>query len=250
MSQIGDESPAGSPGEATSADAAAPPSRRPGRAQIAVRSAIFHAVFYTHLVAVLVLFTPVYFLLSQPQCLAVVRGLATRSLWLLRVVCGTGVEFRGLENLPKVPFVLAHKHQSMWEIFAIAAVIRSPVWVIKSELLLIPVVGWWARKAGMIFVRRGTRSAAIAQLTEGCVRAFAKGRTVVLAPEGTRRRLGAPPAYKYGVAHLHQTFDVPIVPTALNSGFYWPWWGFLRYPGTVVVSFRPAIRGRTAPDAC
>lgn len=220
-----------------------------GSMGIRLRSGVFQVLFFGHLAITLVVFSPIYFVLPQRACLSIIRGLSKRSLWLLRIVCGTGVEFRGLENLPSGPFILAHKHQSMWEILALGTVIKNPAWVVKSELMLMPLVGWWAKKAGMIVVKRGSRSKALARLTEGCRKALDADRTVILAPEGTRKRPGDRPNYKYGIAHLSQEFDVPIVPAALNSGLYWPWWGFLRYPGTVVVSFLPAIEESSSADA-
>ena len=100
----------------------------------------------------------------------------------------------------------------------------------------------------MIFVTRGAGAAALRQITVGGSRAVKRGRPVVIAPEGSRRLPGAPSAYKYGIVHLYRELRIPVVPMALNSGLYWPWGGFLRYPGTVVMSFLSPIVPGLSPD--
>lgn len=219
------------------------------RIGIALRSGLFHLAYYLHTVATLVIETPIYFFLPQRVCVAVTRGWARRSLWLLRVICRTRVEYLGLENLPESEFILAHKHQSELETLALLAVLGNPAFVIKRELLFVPIWGLWALKAMMIFVTRGAGSAALKQITDGGRRAMRQGRPIVIAPEGTRRLPGASPAYKYGIVHLYNELSIPVVPMALNSGLYWPWLGFLRYPGVVVLSFLPPIApGRLEND--
>lgn len=209
---------------------------------IPVRSTIFNIVFYLHMIAVLVVVTPFYFFLPQRWCMAVVAGWARRTLWLLRVICGTRVEFRGVENIPSDRrYILAGKHQSIWETFALLAVEPNPGVVIKRELLYVPVWGWWAWKARMVYVRRGGRTAALREIADGSRRVMAAGRPIFIFPEGTRRPPGAAPSYKYGIAHLYNELDTPVVPMALNSGLFWPRRSFMRYPGTIVVSFLPTI---------
>ncbi len=209
---------------------------------VAIRSLIFNIVFYVHMIGVFVIVTPVYFFLPQRLNMAVVSSWARRTLWLLRVICNTRVEFRGRENLPiDRRYILSGKHQSIWETFALLAVEPNPGVIIKRELLRVPIWGWWARKAEMIYVTRTGGSAALKEITEGSEKVLAAGRPIFIFPEGTRRPPGAEPDYKYGVVQLYRKLAVPVVPAALNSGFYWPRRRFLRYPGTIVVSFLPPI---------
>ncbi|MCW5696225.1 MAG: 1-acyl-sn-glycerol-3-phosphate acyltransferase [Bauldia sp.] len=207
----------------------------------AIRSAVYNVLFYVTMIVAFIVITPVYFFLPQPANMAVVSGMAKTLLWLLRVVCGTKAEFRGLENIPTGPVVIASKHQSLWETFALLTVIRNPGVVIKRQLLYVPIWGWWAWKARMIYVTRGAGSAALKEITEGAKRVLAEGRPVIIFPEGTRKAPGAPPDVKYGIVHLYGKLGVPVVPVALNSGFYWPRRRFLRFPGTIVVEFLPSI---------
>lgn len=215
---------------------------------ILVRSALFNLAFYVHMIGVFVVVTPVYFFLSQRACMAVVSGWARRTLWLQRVICGTRIEFRGLDNIPADHrYILAGKHQSLWETFALLAVEPNAGVIIKRELLRVPVWGWWAAKAEMIYVDRGAGSGALKQIEQGAARVLAAGRPVIIFPEGTRRAPGAEPDYKYGVVHLYRKLGVPVVPMALNSGFYWPRRRFRRLPGTIIVSFLPPIAPGLAP---
>lgn len=208
----------------------------------ALRSTLFNIIFYVHMITILVVVTPVYFFLPQRLCMAVVASWARRTVWLLEVIAGVRVEFRGLENIPKDGnYILAAKHQSLFETFALLTVVPNPGYVIKRELLYVPVWGWWAWKAKMIYVTRGAKSAALKEIADGSRRVLARGRPVFIHPEGTRRPPGAPPDYKYGVVHLYKELSVPVVAAALNSGFYWPRRRFMRFPGTIVVSFLPPI---------
>ncbi len=234
-----------SAGQTTAAEAAA---REPNMFWVGLRSAIFNVVFYLHMIAVFVVVTPVYFFLPQRLNMAVVSSWARRTLWLLRVICGTKVEFRGRENIPADGrYILAGKHQSIWETFALLAVEPNPGVIIKRELLRVPIWGWWAWKAEMIYVTRTAGTAALREIVAGSRKVLAEGRPVFIFPEGTRRPPGAPPEYKFGVVQMYKDLDVPVLPAALNSGFYWPRRKFLRFPGTIVVTFLPPIEPGLAP---
>jgi 1-acyl-sn-glycerol-3-phosphate acyltransferase len=163
------------------------------------------------------------------------------NLWLLRVVCGIKLECRGIEKIPRGPLLVASKHQSLWETFALLWLFSDPAYILKRELLWIPFFGWYACKARMIPVDRGRRSQALAAMTEHARVALAQGRQIVIFPEGTRRAPGADPNYKFGVAHLYGETDTPCLPVALNSGLFWPRRSFLRYPGTIIVEFLDPI---------
>jgi 1-acyl-sn-glycerol-3-phosphate acyltransferase len=157
------------------------------------------------------------------------------SLWLLRVICGIDVEWRGLEKIPPGGILVAAKHQSAWETFALVALFPDPTFVIKRELMWIPFFGWYAQHAGMIPVDRGAGKSALAAMMGHTRKALAEGRQIIIFPEGTRRPAGAEPKYKFGIAHLYAESGVPCVPIALNSGLFWPRRRFLRFPGTVRV---------------
>jgi 1-acyl-sn-glycerol-3-phosphate acyltransferase len=205
-----------------------------------VRSVLFNVLFYLNLFVYLCVAPPTL-LLPRRVLLAVVRFWAGSNMWLLRTVCGITAEFRGLEKIPPGPLLVASKHQSAWETFALVLLFADPAFIVKRELMWLPLFGWYAWKAGMIPVDRGARSQALAAIGARALVELARNRQIIIFPEGTRRRPGAEPAYKYGVVHLYAQSGVPCLPVALNSGLFWPRRTFYRYPGTIVVEFLDPI---------
>src|SRR5262249_58337486 len=149
---------------------------------------------------------------------AIVRFWARTNLWLLRSVCGIVVEFRGLERIPSGALIVASKHQSMWETFALFPLFADPAFILKRVLMWIPFFGWYSWKAGMIPVNRGKRSQALLALAVSARAELARGRQIVIFPEGTRRAPGAEPSYKYGGTHLYADPGAVGLPIAPNCG--------------------------------
>jgi 1-acyl-sn-glycerol-3-phosphate acyltransferase len=199
-----------------------------------IRSAIFNVLFYVNLTLHMIAALPTL-LLPRRILHVFVRSYALTSLWLLRVVCGTKVEWRGVEKIPQAACIIACKHQSAWETFSLYAAIDDPTYVLKRELMWLPLFGWYMWKEGLIPVDRSAGMAALARMTARARAALAAGRQIVIFPEGTRRLPGAEPTYKPGLAYLYGKAAVPCVPVALNSGLYWPRRSLLRLPGTIVV---------------
>jgi 1-acyl-sn-glycerol-3-phosphate acyltransferase len=172
---------------------------------------------------------------------AFARGWAHVWLNVHRVICGVSVEVRGAENLPEGGFLIAMKHQSTWDTFALFALFDNPVYVLKNELTWIPVFGWVLKRLGCIPVKRGTGRLALDSMIRGAREACNRGRKVVIFPEGTRATPGRRSAYKSGVSHLYVALQIPCVPVALNSGLVWPRRQFRRPPGVVTVEILSAI---------
>ena len=158
------------------------------------------------------------------------------SVWLLGAVVGTRVEFRGLDRIPRGGLLVASKHQSFLETFALLSCVDDPTIILKRELQWIPVFGWLTIKAGLIPVVRGGPTS-MADMLRRATGEARRGRQVLIFPEGTRRRPGAGPAYKQGVGQLYRALDVPCVPVALNTGVFWPRRRYIRRPGTAVIEF-------------
>ena len=214
---------------------------------IVVRSILFNALFYLNLAAYLVIALPTL-VLPRWGILGLARNWARVNLALLRIICGITVDWRGLEKIPPGALLVAAKHQSMWETFALLTVFPDPAYILKRELLWIPFYGWYARRAGMIPVDRGGGKPALAAMAERVRAELTSGRQIIIFPEGTRRAPGAQPKYKYGIAHLYGEGMAPCLPVALNSGLFWPRRKFLRYPGTVTVEFLDPIAAGLAPE--
>jgi 1-acyl-sn-glycerol-3-phosphate acyltransferase len=217
---------------------------------ILVRSILFNILFYVNLTVHMIAALPTL-ALPHPALRMFIRSYARTSLWLLRVVCGTKVEWRGVDKLPKGACIVACKHQSAWETFALYAVLDDPIYILKRELMWIPLFGWYMRKAGLIAIDRSAGMAALARMTSRARQALAgpRPRQLVIFPEGTRRPPGAAPDYKPGIVYLYGKTDVPCVPLALNSGIYWPRRSWRRLPGTIVAEILDPIPPGLDKDA-
>lgn len=207
---------------------------------LVLRSLLFNLAFYVNIVLWMIAALPTL-LMPRGALLWIVRSWARVNIFLLRHLAGITCEIRGRENLPQGPVLVAAKHQWTWDIFAMFLVCEDPCYVLKRELMWLPVFGWLATKAQMIAVNRGARSKAMKQMKTDGEDKLAQGRQIVIFPEGTRRAPGAEPAYKYGVVYLYSEFDVPCVPVALNSGHFWPRRQFIRQPGNLVMEILPPI---------
>ena len=207
---------------------------------LVLRSVIFNVLFYLNLLALMVLGLP---WLSRGRSAVMLQSgrWGRSSLWLLRVVCGLHVEFRGLHHVPKGGLIVASKHQSFWEVFAFLTIFPDFTYVLKGELARIPLFGLYAKAGQQIAIDRARGRAALAQVSEQARGVLADGRQLLIFPEGTRRPPGAPPQYKFGVAHIYGETGARCLPVALNSGLFWPRRSFIRRPGTVLVEFLEPI---------
>jgi 1-acyl-sn-glycerol-3-phosphate acyltransferase len=207
---------------------------------IVLRSIIFNIIFYLNLALFLILGSWL-FLCPRIWAIRALQAWAKSSLWLLRLICNIEIEVRGRENISAGPCLVAGKHQSAWETFAVLPLFDDPCMVLKRELTFIPLFGWFALKFKMIAVERSAGSAALRKLVARGKEEIARSRAIIIMPEGTRRGVDDPPDYKPGAAALYNALGVPCVPFGLNSGLFWPRRKFLRSPGTIVVEFLPPI---------
>ncbi len=205
-----------------------------------LRSLVFNIAFYANLFVIMIIGLPC--MVMKREATFVVAHLWSRSsLWLLDKICGIKVEFRGVEKIPKGGFILAPKHQSVWETFAILPFFDDFTFIIKQELTWVPMFGWYMWSSQQIAIDRSSGKNALAILNEKARKVLGEDRVVIIFPEGTRRAVGAPPLYKFGVAQIYAETGATCLPVALNAGLFWPRRGFLRRPGTVVVEFLDPI---------
>ena len=207
---------------------------------ILLRSILFNIAFYANLLCLVVFGIPILFM-RRWQVFWLARQWGRNSLWLLDKICGLKVDYRGVENIPPGAFIIAPKHQSIWETFALLPKFPDFCFVLKRELTWIPLFGWYTAVAEQIAINRASGATALAQVTQFAKKFLAQGRQVFIFPEGTRRPIGSPPLYKYGVAHVYAVTGARCLPVALNAGLFWPRRSFMRRPGTVVVEFLPVI---------
>jgi 1-acyl-sn-glycerol-3-phosphate acyltransferase len=202
----------------------------------ALRSLLFLLWFASVSVILSLLFVPVL-LLPRGATIWLARLWARVTFWGLKVFAGIGFEVRGTP--PRGPVLVASKQMSMWDTLALYQVLDSPGIVLKRELLYVPFFGWFVWKAAAIPIDRSAGAKALRKMSQAARQVLDEDRPVLIFPEGTRKKPGAPPDYKPGVAGLYGQLDVPCVPVALNSGVYWT--GFTKRPGTIVLEFLEAI---------
>jgi 1-acyl-sn-glycerol-3-phosphate acyltransferase len=210
------------------------------RFAIAVRSAIFNILFYINILILMIGGLPSV-LMGRRAAMFMARTWARTSLWLLRMICGTRMEFRGLDLIPQDGVVIAAKHQSILETFALVVHVPDFAYVFKRELNWIPLFGWYLMAVEQIAINRSAGSTALTQVTNGIESFLKDKRAIFIFPEGTRRAVGAPPSYKHGVTHVYTTLGARVMPVALNTGVFWPRRSFLRKPGTAIIEFLPVI---------
>ena len=203
---------------------------------IFLRSLVYNVLFYALLVIWIIVALPT-FLMPRSAIMTVAKSWARSSIWLMRLICNTKVEYRVVEKIPQGPLIVASKHQSMWETFALLQFFDQPLFIVKRELMLIPFYGWYLKKANMIGIDRAAGGRSLLQMARRAGAAVRRGRQLLIFPEGTRRPVGAPPDYKPGIAQIYVECGVDCLPVALNSGLFWPRRTFMRYPGTLVVEF-------------
>jgi len=213
------------------------------------RSVLYNVAFYLNLLVWMIIALPTL-VMPRRYFVSIARLWGLSSLSLLKLIAGTRVHWSGLDKLPDCGCLIAAKHQSTFDTFALFAVLKDPTFILKRELMLIPVFGWFLKKGDMIPVRRGqTGRDALAGLSQAAKQAIAAGRQLVIFPEGTRRAPGAPPDYKSGAAHIYAATGAACVPIALNSGLYWPRRALTRHPGTIQVEILDPIGPGMRPKA-
>jgi 1-acyl-sn-glycerol-3-phosphate acyltransferase len=168
-------------------------------------------------------------------------------LTVLKWTCRLDYVVTGRENLPADNHVALWKHSSSWETIAMAVILPRQVWVLKRELLWIPVVGWGIRQLHAIAIDRKSGASAVTQVVEQGRQRLAEGDWVVIFPEGTRMPLGETRRYGVSGALLARDAGKLIVPIAHDAGRYWPRRGLFKKPGTIRVVIGPPITATGDP---
>ena len=207
-----------------------------------IRSLLFNIWFFgTMIVAMLLMWV----LLPFPARLThnMVRLWSRGVQGGMRLILGLSHEIRGRENLPPGAVLVAAKHQSIWDTTIFHLIFDEPAFVLKKELMSIPLWGWYAKKCGMISVNRAGAAAALKAMVRDVTAKLDQGRPVIIFPEGTRTAPGDEKPYHPGIAALYTAAPVPVVPVALNSGLFWGRRSFLKRPGHIVLEILPPMPG-------
>ena len=207
-----------------------------------IKSLIFNIFLYFGIVLVFIFALPTL-LLPSKFTLYCGKFLAYYIILLLKLILNTKVIFHGLGNLKKEEkFFVASAHQSMFETFVLQAPLDFPIFILKKELLKIPLFGWYLRKIGSIEIIRETTTKDNLNFFDKIKKTLQKNnRPLLIFPQGTRVKFDEKTPFKKGVARIYDSLKLPCIPVALNSGKIWPKNSFIKYPGDIHVSFLEPI---------
>jgi len=208
---------------------------------IFLRSALYQILFLPWTLFIGVTTLPLLLVAPRRTLQYVAAFWLEGALWLQKTVLGLSFDVRGLENLPKGGAIIAAKHQSAWETMVFHRLVGDPAFVLKKELLRLPVIGWYMYRTEQIPIDRAARGAALKHMLDRSRRALGQGRALVIFPEGTRQPPGKAGRYHSGIFKLYAALDVPVAPIALNSGVFWARNAFLRHPGRITLQVLPPI---------
>ena len=194
-----------------------------------LRSLVYAALFYTG-TTLWVLAGVVASLFGRRPTLAVVLSWVGLNHWLTKNVLGIRTQVDGV--IPDGAYLIAVKHEAMFETTEMVRLSKLPVIVIKRELADIPLFGFLTRRYGVIPVERSAGAKALRDMVAAGKEALATGRPVMIFPEGTRVPSGSKPKLRSGFAGLYRALGLPVVPVAVDSGRLWGR-GFVHRPGTV-----------------
>lgn len=209
---------------------------------IFIRSLAFNVFFFTWLL-VLLLASWIFLPFERMVMQRMLRVWSKITLWGSRIFGGIDARFEGLENIPDGPVLIVSKHQSIWDTFVMYVLLDDPQYVLKHELMKIPLWGLYAAKSEHIAIDRDAGAKALRDMVTACADRLAKGRQVIIFPEGTRTAPGVTLRYHPGVAAIYQQIpeNACVVPAALNSGSFWGRRKFYIRPGTVTLKFLEPI---------
>lgn len=202
-----------------------------------IRSFIFNCFYVFWTLTVGVLFLPVVFMPTHIIILVVGKIWAQGLYFFLKLFCNLKLDLKGIKNRPNSPTIYASKHQSALETFMYHILIHKPVFVLKKELLNIPVFGYYLKKMGMIAIDRSGGMKSLKLLLKEVQEKIDNGYSIIIFPEGTRTKPGDHVEYNAGITAIYNLKAANIIPVALNTGCFWPKDSFHKKPGKFTIEF-------------
>lgn len=205
------------------------------------RSVLFLILFYTFTLVFSIVCLPLLFFPRKYAAFFPITWTKTAQI-LIRLICGIKIEVKGLENLPqKNGYIIACKHQSALETLLFHTIIPNAFFVLKRELILLPIAGFYALKTGCVPIDRKGGASAMRKMLNAVRKNLNQGMNLIIFPEGTRTHPGQKKPYSPGIALLYEQCNVPVVPAAVNTGYCWPKNTTKKIPGTVTLEFLPPL---------
>jgi 1-acyl-sn-glycerol-3-phosphate acyltransferase len=207
-----------------------------------IRNSIFSIFFFTGIIIISLIFLPAFFL---PQKVVLFGGklMGHWTSFCLKVFLSTKIIIKGKENIVvNEKFFIASSHQSMFETFYLQTIFNSPVFILKKELLLIPIFGWYLKKIGSISIRRNKVTKENLGFFEDISKIITNSkRPLIIFPQGTRVKSDERPPFKKGVSRIYEELKIACQPVAVNSGNVWPKKGMKNANRTITISILKPI---------
>jgi len=215
------------------------------------RSIIFWIL--TFLTTIIIALTCLPFILLKDKKLVdnVAKFWALCLVFFLKYICNIDHKILGTKHLPKTPYIIASKHQSMWDTIIMLLIDKRPVYILKKELCKIPFYGWYVKNISTIPIDRKGGATALKNMIKECKKYLNNKQNIIIFPQGTR----TPPRsdiadfpYQSGITAIYSSCKVPVAPVALNSGSFWGKGFIFKKTGTITLEFLPAIKPGLSKD--
>ena len=208
-----------------------------------IKNTIFSIFFFTGIIVISIIFLPAFFL---PQKFVLIGGklMGYWSSFCLKFFLSTKIIIKGEENIiHDEKFFIASSHQSMFETFYLQTIFNSPVFILKKELLSIPVFGWYLKKIGCISIKRGKTTKDNLGFFDDIFKTTSNSkRPLIIFPQGTRVMPDERPSFKKGASRIYEELKIKCQPVAINSGYVWPKKGLKHSNKTITISILEPIK--------
>ena len=213
-----------------------------------IRNIIFSTFFFSGIIIISLIFLP-SFLLPQKIVLFGGKLMGYWTGFCLKLFLSVKIKIEGRENIVQnEKFFIAASHQSMFETFYLQTIFNSPIFILKKELILIPIFGWYLKKIGSISIRRDKVTKDNLNFFKNISEKLNSKRPLIIFPQGTRVLPNERPTFKKGVARIYQELRIACQPVVINSGYVWPKKGYKTPNKTITVSILKPIRQRMPKD--
>ena len=213
------------------------------------RNIIFSIFFFTGIIIISFIFLPSFFL---PKKIVLLGGrfMGYWTGFCLKFFLSTKIEIKGKENIvSNEKFFIAASHQSMFETFYLQTIFNSPIFILKKELILIPIFGWYLKKIGSIAIDRDKISRENLNFFDSVSTILNKlKRPLIIFPQGTRVLPNERPPFKKGASRIYEKLKITCVPVAINSGYVWPKKGIKVPNKTITISILKPIKAGMPKD--
>ena len=214
-----------------------------------IRNLIFSIFFFSGIILISIIFLPTFFL---PQKFVLLGG-KLMGYWTglcLRIFLSTKIIIKGKENIiTEKKFFISASHQSMFETFYLQTIFNSPVFILKKELLLIPIFGWYLKKIGSISIKRNKVTKDNLGFFEDISKIISNSkRPLIIFPQGTRVLPNERPPFKKGASRIYEELKIACQPVAINSGYVWPKKGLKNSHKTITISILKPIASGLSKD--